>query len=196
MGPDGDENYDAYPPAVAYNSMDNEYLVVWYGDDTGGLANNEYEIFGQRVNAATGAEIGTDFRLSDMGPEGNPNYSARSPAVAYNSAGNEYLVVWCGDDDTGALVSHEYEIFGQRVSAAGTELGANDFRLSDMGPDGDANYDAYSPALAYSSADNEYLVVWSGDDDTGSLVDEEYEIFGQWFDADYWLYLPLILRIG
>jgi hypothetical protein len=199
MGLDGNANYDAHGSAVAYNSAGNEYLVVWHGDDdAGSLANNEYEIFGQRVNAATGAEVGAnDFRLSDMGPDGNPNYQAYYPAVAYNGTNDEYLVVWRGDDNTGGLVYYEFEIFGQRVDAAtGAEIGANDFRLSDMGPDGDANYDASVSAVAYNSAGNEYLVVWSGDDDTGALVDNETEIFGQRFDANYWLYLPLILRSG
>jgi hypothetical protein len=198
MGPDGDWLYDARSPAVAYNSADEEYLVVWYGDDdTGGMVNEEREIFGQRVDAATGAEIGAnDFRLSDMGPDGDAYYAAWYPAVAYNGAANEYLVVWRGDDDTAALVDEEYEIFGQRVSAAtGAEIGT-DLRLSDMGPDGDASYDASDPAVAYNSAGNEYLVVWHGDDDTGGLVEDEFEIFGQRFDANYWLYLPLILRNG
>ena len=197
MGPDGDANYDASSPAVAYNSAEDEYLVVWYGDDdTGALVDGEFEVFGQRVSV-TGAEIGAnDFRLSDMGPDGHAYYDAFSPAVAYNSAGNEYLVVWESDDDTGALAIEEHEIFGQRVSATGAEIGANDFRLSDMGPDGDTNYGAYYPAVACNSANNEYLVVWHGDDDTGGLVDEEYEIFGQRFDANYWLYLPVILRSG
>jgi len=197
MGPGGDANYDAYRPAVAYNSASNEYLVVWYGDDdTGSLVYDETEIFGRRVDAATGTGIGTnDFRLSDMGPDGDANYDAWDPAVAYNSAGNEYLVVWYGDDDTGELVNNENEIFCQRVSAAGAEIGT-DFRLSDMGPDGDRYYGTWHPAVAYNSADNEYLVVWRGDDNTGPLVDEEYEIFGQRFDANYWLYLPLILRSG
>jgi len=201
MGPDGNANYDAYRPAVAYNRADNEYLVVWYGDDdTGGLVDEELEIHGQRVSAG-GTEIGTnDFRLSDMGPDEDANYGAYPPAVAYNSAANEYLVVWCGEDDTGGLVNNEHEIFGQRVSAGGTEIGTNDFRLSDMGPDGDATYDALYPAVAWSGAGNEYLVVWYGDDDTGELVDEEYEIFGQRVnvneeDDDYWLHLPLIVRI-
>jgi hypothetical protein len=180
MGPGGDTSYDAYYPAVAYNSTEDEYLVVWWGDDdTGGLANEEFEIFGQLVDAASGAEIGIDFRLSDMGPDGDASYDARYPAVAYNSAANEYLVVWEGDDDTGSLVSEELEIFGQRVSATGAEIGTNDFRLSDMGPDGDSNYDAYSPAVAYNSTNDEYLVVWSGDDDTGGLVDGEFEVYGQ-----------------
>jgi hypothetical protein len=195
MGPDGDTDYGAFAPAVAYNSTNNEYLVVWHGgDDTRPLVNDEYEIYGQRVNAATGGEIGADLRLSDMGPDGNADYVAWYPAVAYNPTDNEYLVVWWGDDDAGALVDNEYEIFGLRVEAAtGAEIGA-DLRLSDMGPDGDVYYRAWYPAVAYNSAEDEYLVVWQGDDNTAPLVDEEYEIFGQRFASDYWLYLPLVLR--
>jgi hypothetical protein len=201
MGPDGSMYYDARDPAVAYNSANNEYFVVWASDDdTGSLVDEECEIFGQRVEAATGAEIGAnDFRLSDMGPDGDATYDAWNPAVAYDSTDNEYLVVWEGEDDTGTLVSGEFEIYGQRVEAdTGMEIGT-DLRLSEMGPDG--AYDALYPAVACSSAGNEYLVVWHGDDDTGALVDEEYEIFGQRVDvngedANDWLYLSLILRSG
>jgi hypothetical protein len=183
MGPDGDANFDAILPAVAWNSTNNEYLVVWHGDDdTGELVDQEREIFGQRLSA-TGAELGTDFRLSDMGPDGNTSFNARSPAVAYNSASNEYLVVWSGDDDTVPLVDNETEVFGQRVSATGVEIGVNDFRVSETGPDGNASFEAFSPAVAYSAVANEYLVVWAGDDDTGLLVDGEFEIFGQRLDA-------------
>lgn len=185
MGPDGDINFEAASPAVAYNSTNNEYLVVWAGDDnTGALVNNEAEIFGQRIDAATGAEIGSDFRLSDMGPDGNATFDASSPAVAYNPTNNEYLVVWSGSDNTGALISDEFEIFGQRIDAAtGTEVGTNDFRLSDMGPDGNFNFSAFAPAVAYNPTNNEYLVVWTGDDNTAPLVDNENEIFGQRIDA-------------
>jgi hypothetical protein len=111
MGPDGDTDYGAQSPAVAYNSANNEYLAVWSGDDA---TDDEFEIFGQRVNAATGAEVGAnDFRLSDMGPDGNVAYQAHIPAVASNGR-NEDLVVWQGDDDTAPLVDEELEIFGQR----------------------------------------------------------------------------------
>jgi len=185
MGPHGDAVYDAFFPAVAYNSTDNQYLVVWQGDDnTSPLVNGEFEIFGQRLNA-TGGGLGTnDFRISDMGPNGNTAYGGYLPAVAHNSQANEYLVVWRGNDNTAPLVASEYEIFGQRLNATGGEVGANDFRLSDMGPDGNGNYEAYyDPAVAYNSTANEYLVVWSGDDNTGSLVDGEYEIYGQRLDA-------------
>jgi hypothetical protein len=84
--------------------------------------------------------------------------------VAYNSAANEYLVVWHGDDNTAPLVNNELEIFGQRVSATGTQVGI-DFRISALGPAGSAVYEAIMPDVAYNSAANEYLVVWHGDND-------------------------------
>jgi len=52
------------------------------------------------------------------------------------------------------------------------EIGANDFRLSDMGPDGSGDFGAFDPALAYNSLNNEYLGVWEGDDAT----ENEFEI--------------------
>src|SRR5262249_52773449 len=161
------------------------YLVVWHGDDNSGdLVSEEFEIFGQRLDAATGKEVGAnDFRISDMGPDGDTNFAALNPKVAYSGAANEYLVVWQGDDNAATPVGKEFEIFGQRLDAAtGMEVGANDFRISDMGPDGNTAFAAFHPAVAYSGAANEYLVVWQGDDDTGTLVNEEYEIFGQRLD--------------
>jgi hypothetical protein len=198
MGPaDGNADYDAYNPAVAYNSSDNEYLVVWYGNDSIAPLADELEIYGQRVDGATGAEVGdNDFHLSDMGPDGDCAYWASSPDVAYNSSQNEYLVVWNGEDDVG-MAPGEYEIFGQRLNAStGMETGDNDFRLSDMGPPLDPAYHAYSPAAAYRSRlpGNHYLVVWCGDDDRGDLVDEEFEIFGQRFLSPYQVYLPMAFR--
>src|SRR5437763_325335 len=97
----------------------------------------------------TPAEVGlNDFRISHMGPDGNPTYGAFDPAVAYNGAANEYLVVWDGDDNTGLLVNDEFEIFGHRLSAAtGAPIGANDFRISDMGLDGNTTYGAFTPAV-------------------------------------------------
>jgi hypothetical protein len=184
MGTDGNADFDARNPAVAYNGAANEYLVVWFGDDdTGMLVNDEYEIYGQRLDAATGKEVGaSDFRFSDMGPDGDTRFGAFDPSVAYNAANNRYLVAWDGDDGTPPLVNDEYEIYGQQLDAAtGAEVGANDFRLSDMGPDGDKNSSANYPAVAYNRVNNEYLVVWFGNDDTPPLAHAEFEVFGQRF---------------
>src|SRR3989337_153711 len=94
------------------------------------------------LKGGTGAEGGAnDFRMSDMGPDGNTNFAANFPGIAYNSTNNEYLVVWVGDDTTSPLVDNEFEVFGQRLNAAtGAEVGANDFRISDMGPDGSTTF--------------------------------------------------------
>ena len=178
---DTDASFGANDPAVAYSSTQNEYLVVWRGDDT---TNNEFEIYGQRLDATNGTEIGTnDFRISDMGDtDGDTNYSASVPAVAYNSTDNEFLVVWQGDDNIPG--TGDSEIFCQRIDATdGSELGTNDFRISDMGTADGATFDASDPAVTYNRANNEYLVVWAGDDDTGALVDGEFEIYGQRLDA-------------
>jgi len=173
--------YGAYDPDVVWNSTDNEYLVVWRADDTGaGSQYNEYEIYGQRLSSSAG-HVGTnDFRISDMGGFGvSLSFYATvyDPSVAYNSVDNEYMVVWRGTESN--VSNGESEIYGQRLSALGADLGSNDFVLSDMGPSGDISYQATEPAIAYSSRSNEYLVVWQGEDDTSPLVDGESEIFGQ-----------------
>ena len=132
--------------------------MVWEGDDnTGTLVDDDFEVFGQRLNAATGAEVGAnDFRLSEMGPNGDAAFGAFNPAIAYNSLTNEYLVAWEADDNTPPLVDEEFEIFGQRIDAAtGAEIGDNDFRLSDMGPDGSVDFEAFDAALAYNRLNNE-----------------------------------------
>jgi uncharacterized repeat protein (TIGR01451 family) len=170
MGGNGNAGIDANQPAVTADGASGEYLVVWSGDDTP----SEEEIYGQRLTSA-GAETGTnDFRLSDMGSDGNNALNAITPGVTHNSATDEYLVVWSGDDST----DDEFEIYGQRVSATGTQTGTNDFRISDMGPTGDITYTAMLPAVAYSATSREYLAVWTGDDNVGGL-NNQIEVFGQ-----------------
>jgi hypothetical protein len=187
MGASSDPAFDAFNPALAYNSTQNEYLLVWHGDD--GL-DNVVEIYGQRLNAASGAEVGADdFLISDMGASPtDKRFRAQDAAIAYNSTDDEYLVVWEGDDDTPPLANDELEIFGQRLSADGSLVGANGFRISAMGPDGDPAYAADNPAVAYNRVTNTYLVVWSGDDDrdfgSGPLANGELEVFGQRLAAD------------
>jgi hypothetical protein len=187
MGQNDDPEFDAREVAVAFNPVDHEFLVVWRGeDDTGDLTFDEFEIFGQRIDAVTGAELGAnDFRISDMGPDGDTTYNAHSPAVAHNATTNEYLVVWKGDDDSMGLADDEFEIYGQRLAGAtGAEVGANDFRISDMGPDGEAAFSVREPSIAWSAADNEYMVAWEGSDDAAGLPPDRSEIFVQRLAAD------------
>lgn len=179
-GPDGDLTRFALEPSVAYNSTNNEYLVAWQADE---FVDNETDIYGQRINAATGAEVGTnDFRISDMGPNGDTNYIGQAPAIAYNSYSNEYLVVFYGVDPVFAGA----QVYGQRLNAAtGAEVGTNDFLISDVGPGvGMSLYNANYPAVAFSRAARQYVVVWPSDNDDPSTVDNEFEIWGQLISID------------
>ena len=169
----------AASPDSAYNRDDNEYLVVWEGNGLSGAGSQgAREIFGQRINAATGAETGADFRISNTTDQGK-GLSAGSPQVVYNSTAHEYLVVWNG---TGLISAPDkfFEIYGQRLSRTGAEIGT-DFRISHTTDKGKVNTSfvraSTTPDVAWNSVDNQYLVVWSGMGQPEDVV--KLEIYGQ-----------------
>lgn len=170
--------------AIAYNAIDNRYLVAWYSEGFISTSVLKNEIFVQSLSADGGRLLTNDLRISDMGPTDDSSYAALNPAVAWNTSDNEYLVLWTGDDDTAPLVNNEFEVFGQRLDANAVEIGNNDMRLSNMGPDTNTTYVARNPDLAWSSTDNQYFITWHGDDDSGSLAMREFEIYGRRLNAD------------
>ncbi len=185
MGPEGATNFSAVFPDVAYNPGQDQFLVVWRGiDNTGGLVSGESEVFGQRLRAIDLAPRGAnDFRISDAGGTGNTQFEVVATRVAYATGSRHYLVTWIGDDDRGALIDNDREVFGQLLTATGAPAGPNDFRISDMGPNGSTDYDVLGNAVAYNDAADEFLVVWSGEDERGPLTLGEFEIFGERIDA-------------
>lgn len=129
---------DQVYPAVAYNDIEHEFLVVWFNDRPG-----FDDIYAQRVSGM-GVLIGPWF------PVAVENVERRYPDVAFNSALNEYLVVWEEDAGSGP------QIVGQRVSWDGNLLGnAIDFCASDL-----ALATRRRPAVAYASTADKYLVIW------------------------------------
>lgn len=76
-------------------------------------------MYGQRL-AATGADVGGDFRISTVGNDGDASRDAGDvegsfvpvAASAYGSGPNEYLVVWSADD---LAANDEIEIFGRLI---------------------------------------------------------------------------------
>jgi len=152
-----------YKPRVAHNTTANEYLVVWEYDANGDGSN--YDIRAARVQA-DGTVIIPTLVVAGW------SYHDRRPDVAYNSAADEYLVVWeydyYGNDS-------DYDIVGQRVSASGTLLGGTFFV-------GGYVRDECKPRLAYNSTANDYLVVWEYDYYDGNV--SSYMIWGQLVQAD------------
>jgi hypothetical protein len=156
------EGFDA---AVAHNPELNQYLVVWEGD---GFNDEEDEIFGQLLNA-TGGEIGGDFRISNVGVDGNDGAELSFPDVAYDPGADAYLVVWHGEN----AGENDFEIYGQLVSKAGGEIGG-DFQISNVGAGSVRG--AFDPSLVFNPVTGEYLVVWEAE---GTATDEDYDIYGQ-----------------
>lgn len=169
---DGDTNFRTDRPDVAWNSTTNQFLVVWEGETS---VNGEIEIYGQLING-DGTFSGSNFRISDVGTEGSTSFGARRTEVIYNATNNEYMVVWEADDS----IDNKIEIYAQRISATGTEIGTNDFQISNQLPANDANFDAKDPDVTWNSTANEYLIVWQGE----TTTDNEREIYAQRYDAN------------
>ena len=86
------------------------------------------------LGAATIVEVGEDdFRVSIMGGTGDEAFSAREPAVAYNSTDEELLVVWSANEDAPSLEAEKVEIWGQRLAVVTGELLGPRFRISFTG---------------------------------------------------------------
>ncbi|MFN8124331.1 MAG: hypothetical protein U0237_18130 [Thermoleophilia bacterium] len=176
----GTPAFDAGDPAIVVNEARNEYLVAYESDDNAGaFVDDELEVHIQRL-AADGTQLGTDDqRVSSAGPTGNANFAAEDVSAAWDERHDEYLLAWEADDAAGPYVVNEREIRVQRVTGDGVEIGTDDQRISDVGPPGDADYDATDPSVAYNAAADEFMVTWDGDDNAAPLVKDETEIFAQ-----------------
>jgi len=175
---DGNKNHTSNDPKVVYNRAAREYLVIWHGSGPFKAPDYFFDVYGQRLSR-TGKEIGSDFRISyttDLGKI-NTNFvrSSTQAEVAWNSADNEYLVIWTGMGEPEDLV--KMEIYGQRLKANGEFLGKY-FRISHTTDQG-INFHANAPAIAYNSRDNQYLVVWSG----GFKNESQVEVWGKGLTA-------------
>ncbi len=178
QGPDGSPGWRASEPAVAYNPVADEYLVVWQGRiATTDPFGEKVEIWGRRISVA-GEKLGgsDDIQISDTGLADSNSYDAFHPSIAADATTGEYLVVWEADD---LGVDNEFEIMGQRLDAAGAPTGANDFRVSEQGADGNPDSDAFEPSVAYNPVTNEFLVAWEGEIGTSDV----FEIWAQRLSA-------------
>ncbi|MCB0131579.1 MAG: hypothetical protein KDD78_12045 [Caldilineaceae bacterium] len=138
---------DRYAPAVAFNYRHKEYLVLWHNNWSGSR-----DIYARRIS-----ETGT--LLSWFAVTSGPN-DRFQPAVAYNAANDEYLVVWMvninGDGQT-------HEIWGRKVAWNGSSMGP-EFQIITW-----PNRTFWSPRIAWNSLNNEYLVAWTALD-TATMV--------------------------
>lgn len=160
--------------AVAYSPQQQRFLLVWRGQ-TAPIA-TEYEIYGQLLGL-DGGEIGGDFRISDMGPDGSSSFATTPPNVEWNPVQNEWLVAWTGDDDT-TSVDGESEIYAQRLAPDGAQVGTNDFRVTHIGPDADGGWGPRRPRISANPLTGEYLFAFHADTVSSAFADQ-FEVFTQ-----------------
>jgi hypothetical protein len=146
-------------PAVAWNATAGEYLVVW-ADQREPLTRAR-DIYGRRV-AADGTRLGGGFRISGLKAVKDEG----APAVVWNTAANEYLVV--RHDFRNITLHRGADPYGRRVGPDGVPIGS-DFRISGL----NAVRDEYYPEVACDQDSGQCLVVWedSRNFETGRLVD-------------------------
>ncbi|MDJ0755159.1 MAG: hypothetical protein QNJ45_16675 [Ardenticatenaceae bacterium] len=121
-------------PAVAYNSRDNEYLVVYENYWAGGLR----DIAAQRV-------AGNGSLLSWRNIATGPGTTRRLPDAAYNEVRNEYLIAYTYDFPTNG------DIRGKITS----------FNLGLLGAEIDiVNNTNHQDDVALTAGPNEYLAIW------------------------------------
>ena len=128
-------------PALAYNAVNDEYLVTWMQE----ASVNVYEIWG-RIIPWNSPGTNADFKIISWA-----NRSFWTPRVAWNSYRNEYLVVWNALDTTTGAPN---DVAGYRVSASGVIQNAGSPIIIT---------DSTSPHqvdLVYNAAMDEYFVVW------------------------------------
>jgi hypothetical protein len=145
ISPTQNPDADRYLPAVAYNSLHDQYLVVWHNQWSGSR-----DIYGQRL-AYNGQPVGPWFSVSSGAND------RMAPAVAYNATDHEYLVVYMYDVSTNGT---RHDIMGQRVRWDGVLLGSQ-FQINTT-----LDTDHYAPRVIWKEAYNEYLVIWGNKDAT------------------------------
>jgi uncharacterized repeat protein (TIGR01451 family) len=150
-------------PALAYNSGENQYLVVWWDNRNGNGGN----IYGQQLSSV-GEPLGNNFPVSSA------QSVQRFPAVTYSNLDNDYLVVWTDyRNPTGTA----FDIYGQRVTSNGEKQGDN-FPIS-MAPH-DQSVPAVAPSLHSPPASGGgprggFLVVWQDGRHYNAL---RWEVYG------------------
>jgi hypothetical protein len=163
---------DAVTPAIAFDPASQHYLAVWSADEIDG----EFHIYGRLLSGASGEPLGPAFVISPVGEAGTDH---REPAVAFSPAHGVFFVVWASDAD----VPGAYEVLGRFITPLGV-FASSPRRYSSMGTDdADTAFDAVDPDVAWHPVLDAFTVIWSGDDDTGQLVDGRFEVYGQLVDG-------------
>jgi hypothetical protein len=136
-------------PDVTYNPQSNEYFVVW----TDNRSNRH--IYGQRLTD-TGSKVGAAIKVSAS----VQNAQELDARVTYNATDNQYMVVW---------VNPAYAV-GQSMNVVAQRLDANGGLVGAMMNIATNTYNDRAPVVAWSPAQNQYLIAWADEGASPSTI--------------------------
>ncbi len=136
------EDYDQWKPAVAYNSIHQEYLIVWH--DTSPIFPRT--IMGQRVDLDGNKIAQFTIAFEDSPPRDNARAS-----VAYDPDDDVYLVAWSRDYFGDGS---DWDIYGRIIPWDGPTETLTQFSITG------ALRKQWHPRIAYGSAEGEFMVTW------------------------------------
>jgi len=152
-------------PAVAYNSQDDEFLVVWEIEHGPyGSPNLRRDIYARRVysDAALGWQLTTGLCVVTGDPgSGGDGRDRVEPDVAYNAARNEVLIAYTRE------ITPDRDVLGKVVP---TDL-VGVFVSSEITISAQT-YDQSEVAVA--GGPDEYLAVWQNEDSSGA-----FDVYGR-----------------
>ncbi len=136
------QDMDEYRPAVAYNSVHHEYLVVFH--DHSPISSRSIQ--GMRVDEDGNALAGFTIAYED-----NPQRDNWTPDVAYDAAHDQYLVVWARDyygDDS------DWDVYGRIIPWDGPSASKLPFIVCNF------SSQQRTPRVAYADTSAEFMVTW------------------------------------
>jgi hypothetical protein len=140
------DHHDEMRPSAAYNSLQQDYLVVWDQLNPDGFITS---VYGQFL-FPDGRPNDIRFRISPAGA------TSLNADVAYNPTLDQYLVVY----EVGGN-----GIYGQIIGNAGSPVGPERNIVASVG----STY--WQPAVAYSPTSGQYLVTWRRDQGTAKGIE-------------------------
>jgi hypothetical protein len=178
----------SFDPAVAWNSAQNAYLVIYHTQTTPGEncdtnnaalpklpkgpgpSSDTENVFGQRLGADN-SNNGTEFAVSDS----TKNHNSGDANVVYDPRDNQFFVVWEGDTGPDPNASDVTpEVWGQRVDPNGNLTGPNEQVSKVLIAEGH-----HAATVAYNSQANEFMVVWADKQIYGQRVDSNAQNVGK-----------------
>jgi len=130
---------DQYLPDVAYCPNHGEYLVVWH---------NQWPIESRDIR---GARIGSHGQVLDTFVISEGLEHRAQPSVAYDPAGERYLVVYAKDVFGDGS---DWDIYGRYIPWDGPEAVTTEFPIVTW------QTHQWNPKVVYGSTQNEFMVVW------------------------------------